>query len=113
MDPIVTANQQAEELKKQGCNLIICLSHLGLEYDSDKVSDMVLAEKSSGIQLILGGHTHSLLPQPRYVKNASGQLVLINQTGWAGLHIGHLELELDQHPFAKQTLIRHTVVLDG
>jgi 5'-nucleotidase len=113
LDPIVTANQQAEELKKQGCNLIICLSHLGLEYDSDKVSDMVLAEKSSGIQLILGGHTHSLLPQPRYVKNASGQLVLINQTGWAGLHIGHLELELDQHPFAKQTLIRHTVVLDG
>jgi 5'-nucleotidase len=113
LDPIVTANQQAAELTKLGCNLIICLSHLGLEYDSDKVSDMVLAEKTTGIHLILGGHTHSLLTEPRYVKNANGRLVMINQTGWAGLHIGHLELELDSTPFAKQTLIQHTVVLDG
>jgi hypothetical protein len=43
LDPISTANRVALELKKKGCDLIICLSHLGYQYESDKISDLKLA----------------------------------------------------------------------
>lgn len=46
LDPIEVANEQAKKLKDDGCDLIICLSHLGYSYDDDKVSDLHLAKKN-------------------------------------------------------------------
>ena len=43
LDPIEMANERAASLKKQGCDLIICLSHLGYSYNSEKVSDPKIA----------------------------------------------------------------------
>jgi len=44
-DPIEVANQTAAKLKKEKCDLVICLSHLGFEYrDNEKVSDKKLAK---------------------------------------------------------------------
>jgi 5'-nucleotidase len=104
-DPIETANQQAQILKKQGCDLIICLSHLGFEYSTDKVSDRVLAQKTENIHLIIGGHTHTFLEKPIEVKNLNNEVVLINQVGWAGLKIGRLDFEFDDKIFAKKDVI--------
>ncbi|MGH2192825.1 hypothetical protein, partial [Enterococcus faecalis] len=44
-DPIRAANETAAILKKNNCDLIICLSHLGDKYDDNKVSDEVLAKE--------------------------------------------------------------------
>jgi len=104
-DPIETANQQAQILKKQGCDLIICLSHLGFEYSTDKVSDRVLAQKTENIHLIIGGHTHTFLEKPIEEKNLNNEVVLINQVGWAGLKIGRLDFEFDDKIFAKKDVI--------
>ena len=41
--------------------MVVCLSHLGLEYEDEKVSDLKVAKNSSFIDLIIGGHTHSFL----------------------------------------------------
>jgi 5'-nucleotidase len=105
LDPIETANQQAQLLKKQGCDLIICLSHLGFEYSTDKVSDRVLAQKTENIHLIIGGHTHTFLDKPIEEKNRNNEIVLINQVGWAGLKIGRLDFEFDDKIFAKKDVI--------
>ena len=99
LDPIQVANEQAAELKKKGCDLIICLSHLGFEYPDDKVSDKVLASKTSGIHLILGGHTHTFLDKPFETKNLLGDIVLINQMGYAGVQVGRLDYCLEKKKF--------------
>jgi 5'-nucleotidase len=102
LDPIKTANTQATLLKKKGCDLIICLSHLGYEYADDKISDRRLARETKNIHLILGGHTHTFLEKPTEEKNLDGQTVLINQVGWGGLQVGRLDFEIASNCFAKK-----------
>jgi 5'-nucleotidase len=104
-DPIEIANDLAAKLKRKGCDLIICLSHLGYEYGTDKVSDLVLAEKTKGIHLIIGGHTHTFLEKPTEALNAEGETVLINQVGWAGVQLGRIDFEFDKQLFSKKDVL--------
>jgi 5'-nucleotidase len=109
-EPITKANETASILRKEGCNLIICLSHLGDKYNDATVSDETLAKQSYDIDLIIGGHTHRLFPQPRRYNNKTGSDVLVNQVGWAGMHLGRLDYLF----FGKRKKIMskaHTVVL--
>lgn len=95
LDPIKTANEQADELKKAGCDLIICLSHLGYVYQDDQISDKVLAENTKNIHLILGGHTHTFLTEPTIINNSNQQPVMINQTGWGGINLGRIDIDIE------------------
>ncbi len=96
LDPIKRANEVAKELKLQKkCDLVICLSHLGFDYKSDKVSDIRLAKHSEHIDLILGGHTHTFLDKPERVMNIRNKVVNIAQTGWAGINLGKIDYERD------------------
>jgi 5'-nucleotidase len=65
---------------------------LGYSYKSDQISDLIVAEQTDGIDVIIGGHTHTFLDRPTPVKNKSGQMVLVSQAGWAGLRLGRLDL---------------------
>lgn len=95
-DPVSIANSLAKELKLQKkCDAVVCLSHLGFEYASDKISDKKLAQKSAYIDVIIGGHTHTFLPEPIIIKNSLGKEVIINQVGWAGLQLGKIDLYFD------------------
>jgi 5'-nucleotidase len=95
-NPIDIATNLAKELKNQkNCDLVICLSHLGFEYQNDKLSDKKLAEKSSFIDVIIGGHTHTFLQKPITIKNQMNKDVIINQVGWAGLQLGKLDFYFD------------------
>ncbi len=89
-DPLIIANQTAEKLKRQErCEMIICLSHLGDWYgDVNKVNDVILAKESYDIDLIIGGHTHKLFDIPKKYKNQRNADVIVNQVGWAGMHLG-------------------------
>lgn len=90
-DPVFAANKTAEILKnKENCDLIICLSHLGYKYKSEKISDLKLAALTKNIDLIIGGHTHVSLDKPTKIKNLDGKITLINQVGWAGINLGKL-----------------------
>ena len=64
LDPIDSANLTAKKLKNKGCDYIICLSHLGFKYDTNKISDIKLAQKTENINLIIGGHTHTFMNEP-------------------------------------------------
>ncbi len=91
-NPINVAKYQAEFLKKKGCNLIICLSHLGLKYTSKKVSDIILAEKCSYIDIVIGGHTHTFLNKPIEINSKIAGKTYINQVGWAGINLGIIDV---------------------
>jgi 5'-nucleotidase len=95
-DPIAAANKIAADLKNDGCDLIICLSHLGYKYEERKVSDIILAQSTKNIDLILGGHTHTFFDKPEEFLNAEGEKVLINQVGWAGIFLGRLDFYFEK-----------------
>ena len=98
LDPIENSKFYANKLKKElGCDLVICLSHLGLQYENNKISDLTLAKKSKFIDLIIGGHTHTFLKKPKIVTNAINKKVIINQVGWGGINIGKIDFIFKQN----------------
>ena len=98
----------AAKLKKEKCDLIICLSHLGFEYLDDQiVSDRILARNSSNIDIILGGHTHTFLDKPVVENNKEKKNVLINQVGWAGIQLGRIDIDLNSVKLGSENLIIH------
>ena len=97
LDPIEIARDMVQILRNEKkCDLVICLSHLGYEfsYEPDKVCDIYLAQKTSEIDLIIGGHTHTFLQEPQEYQNKDGKTVLVNQVGWAGLFLGRIDFYL-------------------
>jgi len=97
-DPIRNANYYSSLLKdKEKCNLVVCLSHLGLKYDTNKISDIEIAKKTKNIDVIIGGHTHTFLEKPILIKNKINKDVLINQVGWAGINIGRIDFIFRQN----------------
>ncbi|MBL7915788.1 MAG: metallophosphatase [Bacteroidia bacterium] len=92
LDPMPQILKISSYLKnRKKCSLVVCLSHLGHQYKNDKISDMILAEKSENIDLIIGGHTHTFLDEPVKIKNKNGKQVLVTQAGWAGLRLGRID----------------------
>jgi len=104
LDPIEKARSLSAFLKhRKCCDMVVCLSHLGFEYKSKKVSDKVLAAETEDIDVIIGGHTHTFLDRPVLQKNKAGREVIINQVGWAGLRLGRLDFIFDTKKNAKLT----------
>jgi sulfur-oxidizing protein SoxB len=66
---------------------VVLLSHNGMDVD------LKLASRVSGIDVILGGHTHDAVPQPIPVSNAAGS-TLVTNAGSNGKFLGVLDLEL-------------------
>jgi len=111
LDPIKSVQEQVNMLKQKKCHFIICLSHLGYKYNTSKISDIVLANNTFDIDLIIGGHTHTFLEAPVKEKNSIGKDVLINQVGWAGVQIGQLNY-LFEKSFRKKLSNSQTVIVD-
>ena len=97
LDPVINASKMARLLRKEhGCDLVICLSHLGYSYDNEKISDVKLAGLTEGIDLIIGGHTHSFLDEPARIRNAGGTTTLVAQAGWGGIRLGRVDFLFGQ-----------------
>ncbi len=91
-NPVEKSNYYAEHLKNElECDLVICLSHLGLKYKEEKMCDLLLAEQTKNIDLIIGGHTHTFLNKPIAKLNSEQKEMLIAQVGWAGIKIGKID----------------------
>ena len=102
-NPIEKANYYSSHLRVSlGCDLIICLSHLGFKYSTEKISDKVLASKTNNIDLIIGGHTHTFLNKPVIVKNMDKKNVQLAQVGWAGINIGRIDYFFNQKSCVKK-----------
>lgn len=92
LDPVETAERRVRLLRDTyGCEMVICLSHLGFEYATDQVSDKVVASAVDGIDLIIGGHTHTLLEEPFLLEKPGQRPTIISQVGHAGVVLGRLD----------------------
>ncbi len=87
-EPAPVVNRLAKWLKdEKDCDFIICLSHLGYE------EDMELAGKIDNVDLIVGGHSHTLLDDKKVAKDLDGDDVVVVQNWKWGLNVGHLTVE--------------------
>ncbi|MCO5723740.1 bifunctional metallophosphatase/5'-nucleotidase [Robiginitalea marina] len=93
LDPVETAQEFSGILRGQeACDLVVCLSHLGYRYrEANRVSDQSLAAATEGIDLILGGHTHTFMEKAEITTNRAGEPVLIHQVGCYGVNLGRVD----------------------
>lgn len=96
LDPVELATDMSRRLRQdEKCQYVICLSHLGYQYQDQTISDRSLAAKTRHIDLIIGGHTHTFLDAPVTVNNLDGQPMLINQVGFGGINLGRIDLRFE------------------
>ena len=97
LDPVEVARDVEETLKqKENCDLIICLSHLGYAYEHGRISDVRVAAHTQWTDIIIGGHTHTLLDPPAVVANSQGMPVTIGQTGSGGVRLGVMNVYFEE-----------------
>ncbi len=93
-DPIAAAQEVTDHLRaKEECDVVICLSHLGLRL-KNAVCDEKLVAATKGIDVILGGHTHTFMEKPAVYLNAEGKSVPVLHSGKSGILVGELNLTL-------------------
>lgn len=95
-DPVRTAQETANLLREEErCDVVVCLSHLGIRgLMPDDACDETLAVNTSGIDLILGGHSHTFMEKPQVFRNAAGSDVPVFHTGKNGVYVGVWTLTL-------------------
>ena len=76
-----------ESARAEGAEVVVLLSHNGMDVD------LKLASRVSGIDVILGGHTHDGVPVPSIVKNNGGQTLVVN-SGSNGKFLSVLDLDV-------------------
>ncbi|MDN3543242.1 thiosulfohydrolase SoxB [Kinneretia asaccharophila] len=79
--------QQIDAVRAKGAQLVVLLSHNGMDVD------LKLAARVSGLDVILGGHTHDGVPLPVAVKNRGGQ-TLVTNAGSNGKFLGVLDVQV-------------------
>jgi 5'-nucleotidase len=109
-DPLKVAAEMEIFLKNEKkCDLVVCLSHLGLRYRENKVGDLVLAGETFYTDLIIGGHTHSFLEEPLTVKNKEGNPVIVNQAWWGGLMMGQIDFVFERVRKRKEKVLAQNI----
>ena len=83
----VELQKRVEEARKGGAHAVVLLSHNGMDVD------LKLASRVTGIDAILGGHTHDAMPEPVAVRNPGG-LTLVTNAGSNGKFLGVLDLDV-------------------
>lgn len=93
LDPVKTAQEMADLLKTKHCDLVVCISHLG--WEEKGMGDQEVISHTRGIDLVLGGHSHTFFRQLRYVDNLDSKPVADDQNGKSGIYIGKMILTLN------------------
>jgi 2',3'-cyclic-nucleotide 2'-phosphodiesterase (5'-nucleotidase family) len=89
LDALEVARTAARSLRADGAELVVVLSHLGLEDPAEPWDDRrIVPELQDEIDILIGAHTHNLLPEGEWIGR-----VLVAQAGEFGEHIGRIELD--------------------
>ena len=97
-DPIATAQKTVETLRgKEKCDIVVCLSHLGYQLlNPEDANDEKLVAQTQGIDVILGGHSHTNMDTPAFYRNAVGKEVPVFHVGRNGAYVGVWKLTLEE-----------------
>jgi len=89
-DPVEAARKAVDVLRnREGAELVVCLSHSGTSADKDRSEDEILAREVPGIDVIISGHTHTVLEKPIL----AGKTIIVS-AGCYGAYLGILEVEV-------------------
>lgn len=118
LDGIKAANATAWHLKhNERADMVIAVSHVGYDV-AHKPGDVDIAGASEDIDIIIGGHSHTLIDPSKpgapawRVANATGDSVLVVQAGALGRYVG--EIDIDSATLsARSSLIKIDSRLDG
>jgi 5'-nucleotidase len=93
-NPLPVAREMAEHLRgSEGCDLVICLSHIGNEGYDGEPGDQQIARDVSGIDLIVGGHSHTFMERPDRIPHGE-RTTLVFQVGYAGIYLGRVDFRM-------------------
>ena len=91
LDPAESVNRYAEYLKKErDCDMVICLSHLGIE--KEVYTDRVLVPLIENVDMVIGGHSHTFLDAPEYIADKTGREIPVVTDGLWGLNVGQADI---------------------
>ena len=93
-DCYAVLQKAVNQARKKGAKYVVVLSHLGEDPNQTNVESHGLAANTTGIDIILDGHTHSVVAHDT-VRNAQGKPVIITETGTKFLNIGKLLITPD------------------
>ncbi len=89
LDELEVAQRCARELRAQGAELVVFLSHLGLAEPAERWDDRrIAAALQKELDVIVGAHSHDLLPEGEWIGD-----VLVTQAGAYGDHLGRIEVD--------------------
>lgn len=104
-DDVKTITAEVEKLKGEGVNKIIALTHVGYPRDKEMIA------KIPGIDVVVGGHTHSLLsntdpkaegPYPTMIDNPDGYKVPVTQAASYSKYLGEFKIVFDDNGVVRQ-----------
>lgn len=94
-DPVEAARKAVKALRSgERCDVVVCLSHLGWAQAQPDIDDSTMIAGTRGIDLVLGGHSHSYFEKLEYVRDADGRSVPVDQNGKHGVFVGKMEMSL-------------------
>lgn len=94
-NPVTTADSIALQLRNEGADVVIALSHLGYEGgDSIYATDDILVQNTRYIDFVVGGHSHTTLDSAAFFTNLNGKPIAVGQTGKSGVNLGFVRLTL-------------------
>lgn len=104
IDMYDAANATAWQLKNlDSCDYVVAVTHIGYAPTGTGTDDLRLATNSRDIDVIIGGHSHTVVDPARHdatkpylVPNADGRLILVTQTGKSGRNLGRIAINLDK-----------------
>lgn len=92
--PVKAVQPVVDHLRnEEHCQFVICLSHLG--WLEGEEGDYHLIRHTHGIDVVLGGHTHSYLTSPYHIPNNQGHEIPYTQMGKNARYVGTLEFVLE------------------
>ncbi len=92
--PYKIVNRLARRLRnREKCDLVILLSHCGYNGGKEQnPTDEMIAKNTEGVDIIIGGHSHTFIKKPMLVESKTGKKVMIVQAGAKGEEVGRIDI---------------------
>ena len=92
--PYKIVNRLAHKLRKtEKCDLVILLTHCGFDDGNEQnPSDLMIAKNTEGVDIIIGGHSHTFIKEPAIVESRTGKKVMVVQAGCKGEEVGRIDI---------------------
>ncbi len=94
IDPVKAAAETVAVLRgKERCDVVVCLSHLGWDM-APEVDDSTVVANTKGIDIVLGGHSHTYMKGLQWVTDKGGRRVPVDQNGKHGIFVGKMKMAI-------------------